>query len=326
MAQGLYTFRDIRLAVEGTPGTKEDTADQRLLGTLTCPLGGPILHRPVDERGSLANQRRTVIVGEEVPLVFEGDLLFDSASYLLGMGIEAKTAPDSSTFWQYTPQLSSTNIPAPCTFQFGDDLAVYDVAQCTARELQFSGAMDETVKMRADMFGKNFEVGAFDPAVGSTSIDPATTEVGLGNKSTLYIDAAGGTPGTNVSSAILVAFTWKLTTGFRPLKYGSSAVYWDAIVQDFPRVACDMTLLFNTGAAAEQVFHKAGTCRLFQIKISGTGTDYLQLNWSGVYTAFSTLENDNGVDVVRVTTESQYDSGFTTLYSAVLSNSLAAQV
>jgi len=283
----------------------------------------------MEERGSLAPQRRTVVVGEELPLTFEGDLLFDSLSYLLGMGIEAKTAKTSGSdpySWDYIPQLSSTNIPAPCTFQFGDSLAVYDIEYCVARQLQFTTAMDETAKMRAEMFGRNFEVGAFDPALGVTTIDPSSTEVGLGNKALLYIDAAGGTPGTSVQAATLISSTWTLDTGFRPLKYGSALNYYSAIVQDFPKVTCEMTALFNTITAAEQVYHKAGTVRLFQIYIGGTGSDFLKLNFSGVYTSWATLGQEDGLDTVRFTIESQYDSGLTTLFSAILSNSLSTQV
>lgn len=329
MATGYYSFRDVRVAVEGTPGTKEDTADQRLLGVVTCPLGGPILHRPVEERGSLANQRRSVVVGEHLPLTFEGDLLYDSASYLLGMGIQAKAAKDSGSdpyLWNYIPSLISLNNPASCTFQFGDNLAVYDVARVFATELGFRGGMDETVKMRASLLGQNFEVGAFAPAVGDTTIDPATTEVGLGNKCTLYIDAAAVAPGTGVKVATLISFDWRLDTGFVPMKYGGSTIYWDGITQKFPKVICSVTALFNTTMATEQLYHKAGTVRNFAIKIGGTGVDTLQLNFSGVYTSFETLDELEGIDVVSFTVESEYAAGITSLFSAILTNSLAAQV
>ncbi|MBU1621926.1 MAG: hypothetical protein KJ604_20920, partial [Gammaproteobacteria bacterium] len=169
-------------------------------------------------------------------------------------------------------------------------------------------------------------VGAFSPAVGATSIDPATTEVGLGNKCTFFIDTAGGTPGQTVKAATLLNFTWTLDTGFRPLIYGSALNYYSAVIQNFPKVTADITALFNTTTAAEQVFHKAGTVRLFQIYIAGTGTDYLKLNFSGVYTSWDTLGQEDGLDTVRFTIESQYDSALSTLFSAILSNSLAAQV
>lgn len=329
MTTGLYTFRDIRLAVEGTPGTKEDTADQRLLGVLTAPMGGGIFHRPAEERGSLAPQRRLVIVGEDLPLVFEGDLLFDSISYLLGMGIEAKTAKTSGEdpySWDYIPALTTVNTPAACTFQFGNNLAVYDIAYCIARQLVISGVRNETVKMRAEMFGRNFEVGSFDPAIGDTGIDPATTEVGLTNKTTLFIDAAGGTPGTNVQAATLLDFKWTLDTGFRPVIHGGSAVYFDAIQQNFPKVTCELTAEFNTIMEAERVYHQAGTTRLFQLKICGTGTDFLLLNFSGVYVTWEPLSEEDGMEIAKCTIESQYDAGLTTLFSAILSNSLSTQV
>lgn len=329
MVAALSAFRDIRLAVEGTPGTKENTADQRLLGVLTAPMSGVILHRPEEERGSFAPQRRTVKVGEECPLTFEGDLLFDSICYLLGMGIQAKTAKDSGSdpyLWNYIPQLSSTNTPAPVTLQFGNDLAVYDVEYCIARQLVISGVMNETVKMIAEMFGRNFEVGAFDPAIGSTTIDPASTEVGLMNKTALYIDSAGGTPGTTIKSATLLGFKWTLDTGFRPVLHGGSNLFFDAVIQNFPKVTCELTAEFNTTMEAERVLHQAGTARLFQIKIGGSGSDFLKLNFSGVYTNWEPLDKEEGLEIAKCTIESQYDAGLTSLFSAILSNSLSTQI
>lgn len=325
MVTGLYTFRDVRLAVEGTPGTKEDTADQRLLGVLTTPMGGPILHRPLEERGSLAPQRRTVKVGEELPLTFEGDLLFDSICYLLGMGIEAKATFDDPT-WDYIPSLTAVNTPAACSFQFGDNLVIYDIEYCIARQLEISGAMNETVKMKAEMFGRNFEVGAFDPALGDTGIDPASTEVALTNKTLLYIDALGGTPGTNEASATLLGFKWVLDTGFRPVKHGSANLFYDAVQQNFPKVTCEITAEFNTGMEAERVHFQAGTVRLFQLYIKGTGSDWLKLNFSGVYTSWEPLSEEEGLLIAKFVIESQYDSGLTSLFSAILSNSITSQV
>lgn len=329
MVTGLYSFRDIRLAVEGTPGTKENTADQRLLGVLTAPMGGVVLHRPQEERGSLAPQRRTVKVGEDLPVTFEGDLLFDSISYLLGMGIEAKTTNDSGSdpyVWDYIPNLIAANTPAPVTFQFGDNLAVYDIEYCIARQLQISGRMNESVKIRAEMFGRNFEVGTFSPSIGDTGIDPASVEVGLCNKTLLYIDAAGGTPGTNVASATLLGFTWTLDTGFRPVLHGGANIYFDAVIQNFPKVTCEITAEFNTGIEAERVFHQAGTRRLIQLKIGGSGSDFLLLNFSGVYTKWEPLAEEDGLMIARFTVESEYDAGLTSLFSAILSNSLQNQV
>lgn len=330
MATGLYAFRDIRLAVEGTPGTKEDTADQRLLGVLTAPMGGVILHRPSEERGSFASQRRTVKVGEDLSLIFEGDLLFDSILYLLGMGIEAKAAKDSGEsapyLWEYKPNLTTANTPGACTFQFGDNLAVYDIEYCVAKQIQIRGVMNETVKMRAEMFGRNFEVGAFDPAQGDVTIDPASTEVGLVNKSKLYIEATAGTPGTTEKSATLLAFTLTLDTGFRPVKHGSGGIFFDAVIQNFPKITCEITAEFNTGMEAERVLYQAGTRRVFQIYIGGTGTDFVKLNFSGVYTSWEPLAEEEGLETVRFTIESEYDSGITTLFEALVSNSLAALV
>lgn len=329
MTTGLYAFRDIRLKKEGTPGTKEDTATQRLLGTLTAPMGGVILHRPKEERGSLASERRTVKIGEDLPITFEGDMLFDSIAYLLNMGIEAKATKDSGDDpyrWDFIPTMAAANTPGACTLQFGDNLAVYDIEYCVARELQISGVMNEVVKMRADMFGRNFEVGSFDPAIGDVTIDPASTEVGLCNKTLLYIDPCDGAPGRTVKSATLLGFTWTLGTGFRPVLHGGSNLFFDSIAQSPPKVTCAITAEFNTSMEAERVLYQAGTQRMFQILIGGTGVDWVKLNFSGVYTGWEPLSQEDGLEVVKFTVEGQYHMYLTSVFEVLVSNSIATLV
>ena len=331
MVIAIKAFKEARLVTEGaTHGTKVDTVTQRLLGILTAPMGGVILHRPMDERGSLFANRRTIIVGEDLPLIFEGDLLTDQATYFFQMGVLAITNPlsDPQYVWQFKPVNYGTSSPSilSYTLQFGDNLAVYDVEYVTASEIQISGVMNEVAKIRATMFGRNFEVGTFDPAQGDTTIDPDSTETCLTNKATFFIDAAGGTWGTNEKTATLLGFTWTLDTGWRPVKHGSATNFFDAILQRPPKITCEITAEFNTSMEAERVFYQAGTRRLFCIKIGGTGSDYVHLYFSGVYTSWEPISEEDGLTIVKFTIESEYDSGAVNFFTINVKNSIATMV
>lgn len=330
MAIGLYAFRDIRIAKEagGGAGTKIDTATQRLLGTLTFPMGGVILHRPEDERGHMQNRRRTLKVGEELTLIFEGDLLTDQFMYPCQMGLKEISTPEGGSApytWNFQPSTTSQNTPSSYTFQFGDNLAVYDVAYVTCRQIQVIGAMNEPCKIRIEYFGQNFEVGTFNPTQGNTTIDPASTETCLTNKTKLYITTTGSAPTTEKSSTLL-GFTWTYDTGYRPVIHGSSNLYFDKIIQRPPRVTCEITAEFNTGMEAERVIYQAGTGRTFKLQIGASGTDRVDLVWGGVYTSWEPLSQEDGLEVVRFTTEDQYDAGVPLPCQILVVNSIAAMV
>lgn len=330
MTTGLKAFRDVRVAPETSAnGTKVDTATQRLLGTLTVPMSGRILHRPVEDRGSLFNQRRTVIVGEDLPLTFEGDLLFDSVIYLGNMGIKDISTPVGGAApysWGFHPGLGiSGQTPKAMTFQFGDNLEQYDIEYCIARQLQFSGVMNEVVKMRAEMFGRNLEVTNWDPAAGDTGIDPNSVEVALTNKCTLFIDATTVAPGTTIKAATLLGFVMTIDTGYQPVVHGGiTDIFYDAIVQGPPKVTLELTLEFNTIAEAQRVIAQAGTRQNFQITVRGTGTDYIYLMMSGVYATVDSLGEEEGLAILKFTVESEYDSGLTRFYEVGVSNSIAS--
>lgn len=328
MTQGLSTFFDVRCVKEAVAGTKVDTATNRLfpdVGGFKGPLGAPILHVPEDTTGDLVPNIRSEKVGEKWEGSFVGDALVEQMQIWLSMAIKTMTpagAGDPYT-WDFKHTLTSATTPQSYTFQWGDNLAVYDVEYVLAKGLEISGAMDGPMKVKADLFGRNFEVGAFDPAAGSLS-NPSTLETFKTNKTVLSIDAAAGTMGTTPKASTLLEFTWKLETGYMPRVHGGANIYYDSIIQSKPKLTVDMTIEFNTGAAAERAFYEAGTRRLFELVTTASGGHTLTLDWSGVYTSFSEIQHREGSDIVAVTTELQLDTVYTELFTAELVNAVAS--
>jgi hypothetical protein len=289
------------------------------------------LHRPDEERGSLADIFRTVVAGEAVDLGFEGDLTFEQVMYLLHMGVKAvtPTQPDAVNsptvyLWTYTPSLTSGNTPKTFTIEYGDDVQEHEVEYCVAKELEFSGALDEPLVMKATIFGRNLEASTFTAGLSDPSLESA-----LMNKTKLYIDDVGGTIGTTEKSATLIDFSWKLTTGFVPRKHGGAQLYFDSLGELKKKVTVDMTFEFNSGAEIERTKYAAGTRRLFRLKSTGTNIEdaynrELTLDFAGVYTKFGTLEENDGADIVKVTIESEYDSGWGKLFEVTVQNDVSS--
>ncbi len=82
----ISALKRIQVGREATAGTKV-AATAKLMGTLTLEEL-MVLHRPDEERGSLADRHRTVLVGESVEAKFEGDLTFEQIMWWLAAGIE----------------------------------------------------------------------------------------------------------------------------------------------------------------------------------------------------------------------------------------------
>lgn len=323
MTQSVAAFRDVRVAAEDTTGngTKEDTAVQRLHGVLTCPLGGPILHRPMENVASLAIPRRTVIIGEELPLSFEGDCTFEQIVYILQsiMALNAGTQLNSHYSWQFEPSVTTYKAPKSLTFQFGDNVEQFDVEYCVANSIAISGAMNEAVKVKADYFGRNFEATDWTP---STLASPTVLETMLVNKTRFYQGAPGANVFNEELAATLLDFSLNIDPGHRPLKYGSATNYFDALSQVPWVVTLDMTLLFNTGVNTQSGYWRAGTCRQFGIKTVGTSNREMRVAFTGVYTKFESLEEQDGAGVVSVTITAQYDAAWPTAFVVVIQNLL----
>ena len=318
-------FRKIQTGREATAGTKV-AATAKQMGTLTMEEM-MVLHRPDEERGSLADAHRTVVAGEGVELTFEGDATFEQLPYWLENSVNtvAGAVTDTSAYtYTYTPNLTTANTPKTFTIEYGDDVQEHEVEYCVTKELEISGAVDEPWTVKSSMFGRNLAASSFTGALS----DP-TVETALVNLTKLYIDDSGGSHGGTELALTLIDFSFKLTTGFTPGKHGGSTLYFDALRQQKIKATLDMTLEFLTATEAERVKRVAGTNRLVRLEalgtLAGAATAYrtARIDMSGVYTKWGSLGDNDGADVVAVTLESEYDSTWAKFLEIVVINAVA---
>ena len=123
---GLEALRRIQLGKESARGT-EVAADSTLIGAVSL-TPNIAYHRPMDERNSLAEFRRSIATAHMSALQYTGDLTYEQVCYFLAMTLEggesgadiasATTAKD----WTFLPSLTSRNNQDAFTMEYGDDL------------------------------------------------------------------------------------------------------------------------------------------------------------------------------------------------------------
>jgi len=324
MADGLNKFNDVRCVPESTAGTKVDVATTRLMGQLSYPYGGPIIHTSKPQSQSLVSPNYPTKVGEELGFTFEGKCTFEQIIYLLSMGIIECTPTGSGPYvWTFKHNMSQPSTPKSLTLQFGDNAQAYDAEYVIAKSLEFSGAIDTPVMMKAELFGRNFEPTSWNPAAGALA-NPSALDTVLSNFTKLYIDLQTGTIGTTEKPKTITDWAVKIKTGYEPDKHGGDTLAFDSLAQDEPEVTVDLTIDVNDATEAERLIYSNVGTRLFQLEIAGTGDNLLTFQFAGHYSSFGPKSEKNGKNKIPVTVHVDLDTGFTDFFIAEVTNSIAA--
>lgn len=322
---GGSAFTKIQTGREATAGTKV-AATAKQMGKLEMEEI-ITLHRPDEERGSLADKHTSTPVGEAVECSFSGDATFEQLPYWLENSIRTVSGAvtDTSAYtYTYTPNLTTANTPKTFTIEYGEDVQEHEIEYCVTKELEISGAIDGVWAVKANIFGRNLDPSSFTGALSDPTVEPA-----IMNLTKLYIDDSGGSHGGTEKALTLIDFAFKLSTGFLPGKHGGATLYFDTLRQKKITATLDMTLEFLTATEAERVKYVAGTNRLVRLEalgtLAGASTAYrtARIDMSGVYTKWSTLQDDDGATTVAVTLETEYDATWAKALELVVINAVS---
>ena len=180
---GLEALRRVQIGLESTRGTAV-AADVKLMGMLTMDPT-QVLYMPEDEeRQSLALLHRREIVAEMANMHFESSLNFEQLIHFLAMGVgnhgSQPTTPTNGVLtrdWLFEPSHSASNAQAAYTLEYGDDQQEYESAFVMCSQLEFTWALEESVKMSAELFGRSVTKATFtslsDPVARRNSPGPA---------------------------------------------------------------------------------------------------------------------------------------------------------
>lgn len=304
-------FRRIQVGLEATRGTAV-AADKKLVGTLTM-TPEVVWHRPVDERNSLAEFRRSIAVAQNSRLRYEADATYDQLIDILSMAVKGSITPSvveiTGRIWTFTPNTTSKNVQDSYTFEYGDDVQAWESAFVIAENMELSIPLNEVVTVRADLFAKFAAKTTFTAAIS----DPSLTEI-VANHAKIYIDGTWANLGTTQQAALLAGATIRLPTGVAPVKYADGSLDMSGVSESRTHLEIDLDLISSTAFVTEYDAYVAGTDRAIRIELTGPiavgATPYkLTIDCFGRYVSAPELFGDrDGENMVRLALHSHEDS------------------
>lgn len=322
---GLNALRRVQVGLESTPGTSV-AATSRLMGfSLGGNLNDRVVVQPMDQRASLAAHSRGYTTGYLWEDTLDGEATYEDIIYLLGWAIKGAITPSTvdtnAKKWLYTPSLTSANVPDTSTLEFGDDTQEYEAEYVFAKGLTISGAIDEPVKVSADVCGRQLSASSF-----TGSLTARTVEQILSQKFKLYMDDAGGTIGSTQKTLTLIDWQFKTGAHFIPKKHQDGNLYFSGYSEVAMAPELQLTMELNANTTAIRGKYTAETVQL--VRLIGTGSligavsALKTLCIDGAYriTKFDKIGEKNGADVVAVSLVGEYDSTYAKVFEIYAQN------
>lgn len=259
----------------------------------------------------------------DTPLTFEQVLhLFEA-----GIGTVSPTGAGPYVY-AYAPSLTDTpNTIKSYTLRIGNKVATADqrlIPYATMQEIKLSGKQSEAWMMGGTWQGNRVTTGALTGALSLAAVEEA-----IFAKTSLYIDATGGTIGTTQKSGVLMGFEITYQTGIEYVPVGDGELYATAHKMGRPRVNFSMTLELeqDTGVStvnAERTFYESNTLRLIQLSVAGSSGRALVLKLAAKYDAVTeaSKEGDHNT-VVTFEGHCDYSSTDALFFSATVTNNVA---
>ena len=310
MAAGIRAFRKIQIAKESTPGTQVATATAQLIGTLGMQ-NDQKYYRPDDQDdGSLSSFRRSFVTGEQASLPFESDANYEQLGYLLAMAVKGGVTPtgpvDGLYTWTFQPNLTALNSPDTFTIKYGDDIDRFISGFCFGTDIEFSGQLDDVVRVKSNLVGQNARQGAtFTSLSVPTVLSPAI--VGTGK---LYVDSSWANLGNTVVPATLVDFNYKTVSkagsgGINPVKFIDGNIFFSDRTEAKRHVEIESTMAFTAGVAGYFANYIAQSSKFIRLKFTGplvgvTARAELDLDGNFVLDTYPTITERDGQDIVKL--------------------------
>jgi len=328
---GIKALRKIQLGAETTAGTAvAATTIWRGVGTMEDKREVVF---PDEDVGYLSGVDRTyipkllaVLSMDETPATFE------QFGYILEAGVKKVTPSQDGTgsdyIYTYTFPTTAVSTIRTYTIEGGDNQQEEESPYFFVDSFKLSGQAGEAWKMSANWQGQQVTASSF---TGSLSL-PSVEEI-LFSKSSLYIDAAGGTIGTTQKSSTFLSASLDVDTGIQPVFTGDGSLYFTFTKNTPPEVTLDITFEHDGTATAEKTNWRNETARQIRIlsqgsSVSTAGTTYsvktMNIDLAGKWETFEKLGERNGNDVVTGKFRARYNSTAALFAEILLVNDLSS--
>lgn len=333
MAVGVYPLRRFQLGPESTAGTAV---------AATFKMVGEAVYKPMREREYEEFPRgvRAPVTGggylikQGTEVDFEGNLTYEEILIPLLSGLVNVASPSGTGpyTWAFTPTLTAAQVIKSYTAEYtiGDGSSLHyerESAYMVTKELEIELKANEIATMKLTMAGRAEQTstvtGSLSPITGRTPVPSNLFKV--------FIDDAGsGIGGTQISGLVRVA-KLKFTFGNEEdyTLEGRSDLDLTGIQPQMLKATLDLTCEHTADAATELGKWRTGALRFIRLKAdngaASTANRQIQFDTCIKYTDTPDFSQDDGVEIVTLKGELEYDSSWAAAAKVQVINGLSAQ-
>ena len=244
-------------------------------------------------------------------------LTFQQLPYILSAGIEniiagVQDGAGTGYVYQYDFPTTAINSITPYTLEAGDDLQAEEMNGSFVESFELSAAGGEAWMMSAVWRGRTVTNTTFTGSIAIPAVNTA-----LFGKTSLYIDAIGGTIGTTQIAGTFLGCTIRCNTGWK-FKYAGDG-YLHPTIRYFDKSAylVEMTAVFehDSEGVARKTAWRAETPNLVRVRCVGPAlgtpsaytTEIFQLDCAAKVASVPELGDQNGNDILEITMRSRYN-------------------
>ena len=325
---GAFSANTIQYGRETTPGTgvaatvvhrgpAADIEDQR-----------EIFHPGKEESVGLLVPTDRTYVGKLAAMlsVPETELTFEQVCHILEGGIKTATPVGAGPYVRtYAPPLTSTpNAIKTYTMETGNKIAgdAHEMAYSFVESFTLSGKQGEAWKMSSNWRGRQKVEAALTGSVALQAVEEA-----LFSKTSLYIDASGGTIGSTQKAAVLLEASITVQTGIQAVFAGDGQLYFTTHKFTRPQFEYSLTFELESGgiANAERAAMESQALRLVRLSCPGSDSDRLMvIDFAGKHTAVGGYQNSEENTTVQISGEAKYSSTDALFFEIEVTNDLTA--
>jgi hypothetical protein len=345
MAYGTRSLRKVQISnPENTPGTAEAATEILYFENWDVHETSVEFYMPMADRNSLfKNIEQPFAVKYLAEMEGDGSLYDRLANFLFSASIRGNITPAAvggletlAYTWTYAPGGTTQNTPDIAngidtfTIEDGDNLQGYEQEFCYVTELEISGAINEDVKFKVSMNGRQVT----NTTVTAALTDPAAKYFAV-NQAKLFIDTSWAGLGGTQKVGVLTAFNWKFVTGFSPRYTADGNLYYTALNEDAKEVELELTF-WRDGAIlpAELVKFKAQTLEFIRIALFSQGEiDSGQANPAYIYldgayriSEWNALEDEDGSSTITLVYKSFKDPTSGSMMQTIVKTAMASFV
>jgi len=245
-------------------------------------------------------------------------LTFEQVQYMLSAGIEnivsgVQDGAGTGYVYQYDFMTTALNTIKTYTLETGDDQQAEEMNGSFVESFELSGRGGEAWMMAGVWRGRTVTNTTFTGAIAIPSVETA-----LFGKTSLYVDAIGGTIGTTQVTGSFLGASIRVNTGWKFKFSGDGNLYPTIRYFDKNAYMVELVATFehDTAGSARKTDWRAETARLVRIQCAGSSlttpsaytTKIFRLDCAAKVVSIPGLGEQEGNDILEVTMRSRYDT------------------